>query len=147
MDELFQKYKDVIIKNEQLIIENQKLLTANTLLTEELKLLKSNQPIASDQEQERIFKNHLIQIKKYTRGLLGYDMEIKEDTVELLSLYAFDKSDKIVFQINGKNMNLMGNEFIDEYKEVVDMYLVKGKSIPAFISTITLDLVNKKTFQ
>lgn len=152
MDDLFHKYKDLLQKNEELTIENQKLTTQNTILAEEIKILKSQTGNSTElqeriEAQEKNFKHYLVQNKKFTMGLLGYEMEISDNTVELLSLYAFDRSDKIVFQIVGKDLQLLSNEFVDDYKELVDMYLVRGNSIPAFISSITIDLVNKKTFQ
>lgn len=154
MDDLFTKYKSLLLENETLTIELQKQKTQNTILTEELNFLKNTDlkkelsaKINQLNEQEKKFKEYFIKQRKYILGLLGYQFEIKDDKIELLNLYAFNAEDRLIFQIEEGNLNLISNSFTDEYKNEIESYLVKGKSIPAFVSSITLDLYQKKTYQ
>lgn len=148
MDDLFTKYKDLLLKNEELTIDLQKLKTQNLILQEELSLLKTTtKPDTTIQEQEDRFRKFFVKNKKYVLGLLGYEMEIMEDRIELLSLYSFHNNDKFVFTIENNTLNLLSNELTETYKSQVQEYLAEGKSIPAFLAYVTLDLRNKKTFQ
>lgn len=170
MDDLFSKYKELLIKNEKLVINLEKQKTLNTLLQQEITSLKNttskpphisttnpgnnNIPDPDTQnyqkilkEQEVQFKKYFIKNKKYVLGLLGYDIEIFNDRIELLSLYSFHPNDKFIFTIENNSLNLLSNEMTEVYKKEVQDYMAIGKSIPAFLAHVTLDLKNKKTFQ
>lgn len=156
MDDLFSKYKELLIENEALTIELQKQKTQNTLAQEELALLRSatrSKPAGDGdadallRDQEGLFKRFFLKNKKYVLGLLGYDMEVMDDRIELLSLYAFHDTEKFVFTIENNTLNLLSNDMTEAYKGQVQEFLAEGKSIPAFLAHVTMDLWNKKTFQ
>lgn len=163
MDDLFQKYKQALSDLEKTNIELQKSNTERNILREELNLLKqmqnnniNNKDINKEnkenkdnelQEQEMKFRKYVSDLRRYVLGLLGYDIEVKNDTVELLSLYAFNSDDKFIFLAKDGKVEMLSNEFAESYKNEIEEYLIKGKSFPAFLAKVTCDLWNKKTFQ
>ncbi|KAM0675205.1 Mitotic spindle assembly checkpoint protein MAD1 [Gurleya vavrai] len=144
--------------SEDLVNENTILTNRNKMLENRLKELEEQKNTENYEshrireledvmkENEKKFREFYVKTKKYVMGLLGYDINFTENTVELLSLYAFQKENKFVFQVSEESVELLSNEFVEGYKEEIDVYLNKGKSIPAFLAEVTLDLMNKKTF-
>ncbi|KAF7683437.1 Mitotic spindle assembly checkpoint protein MAD1 [Astathelohania contejeani] len=100
-----------------------------------------HEPTPSDE-----LRNTLRRINEWITGLLGYKIDFGKDTITLHSLYAFDEDDKFVFNRAGDVLELISNEFACEWSEEIHTYLVNGKSIPAFLSAVTLELFNQKTF-
>ncbi|KAM0687247.1 Mitotic spindle assembly checkpoint protein MAD1 [Conglomerata obtusa] len=137
--ELENKNRELEVKIKEL--ESNKVQHTTELLKK--KLIETEEVM---RENELKFRDYYIKSKKYVMGLLGYDMNMTDESVELLSLYAFQKEDKFVFQVAEGSVELLSNEFAESYKEEIETYLNKGRSIPGFLAHVTLDLVNKKTF-
>ncbi|TBT98862.1 putative mitotic checkpoint protein, partial [Hamiltosporidium tvaerminnensis] len=82
-----------------------------------------------------------------TKSMLGYEITFNENNVILHSSYAFDDEDIFVFEIDDNNScTLKSNEFVANWKREIDLYLLNGKSVPAFLSAVTLELYNQKTY-
>ena len=73
-------------------------------------------------------------------------MEFRDGEIVFHSLYAFDIEDVFIFRYKSGSMELVNNEFASTWTAEIQNYLIAGKSIPAFLAAVTLDLFNKKTF-
>jgi mitotic spindle assembly checkpoint protein MAD1 len=91
-------------------------------------------------------KEYLIKYKKYITGILGYKIDLKDNKIILSSLYSFDSEDLLIFNINKDNLELVNNTFAGQFSNEIQIYLIKGGSVPAFLSAVTLNLFNQKTF-
>lgn len=61
-------------------------------------------------------------------------------------MYAERAEDQLCFQLNPDGaLNLLENEFSAGLDELVELHLRHQKSIPVFLSAITLDMFNNKT--
>lgn len=85
-------------------------------------------------------------IREYVTGLTGYKMEFRDGEIIFHSLYAFDSEDVFIFRYRSGSMELVNNEFAASWASEIQNYLITGKSIPAFLAAVTLELFNKKTF-
>ncbi|WUR05173.1 mitotic spindle assembly checkpoint protein MAD1 (MD1L1) [Vairimorpha necatrix] len=103
-------------------------------------------PLASLTTDFDNLKDYFIKYKKYITGILGYKIDLKEDKIILSSLYSFDSEDLLIFNINKENIELVNNSFASQFNNEIQIYLVKGGSVPAFLSAVTLNLFNQKTF-
>jgi len=62
-------------------------------------------------------------------------------------MYADQDSDHIMFQFGAQGgLNLLETNFTTQLDKEVHAFLSKCDSIPAFLSHITLELFNKRTF-
>ncbi|EQB60326.1 mitotic spindle assembly checkpoint protein 1 [Vairimorpha apis BRL 01] len=91
-------------------------------------------------------QQYFTKYKKYITGILGYKIDMKDDKIVLSSLYSFDSEDLLIFNIKKDNLELVNNEFAGLFKNEINIYLIKGGSVPAFLSAVTLKLFNEKTF-
>ncbi|ADM11085.1 putative MAD domain-containing protein [Encephalitozoon intestinalis ATCC 50506] len=91
-------------------------------------------------------RQYLKTIREYVTGLTGYKMEFRDGEIIFHSLYAFDSEDVFIFRYKSGNMELVNNDFAASWATEVQNYLIAGKSIPAFLAAVTLELFNKKTF-
>jgi mitotic spindle assembly checkpoint protein MAD1 len=96
----------------------------------------------SKEELKKLMKN----IRNYVTGLVGYRMDFNGDEIVCHSLYAFSKEDAFVFKDQDGEIQLMVNDFACAYEKEIQTYLTRGKSIPAFLAAVTLDLFSKSTF-
>eukprot|EP00866_Antonospora_locustae_P002529 jgi/Antlo1/2529/1040 len=124
---------------------------ANTDARKKLEILSENNTILKtrifEMEAElESLRTYRRRFKKIITGLFGYKVEIDDEKITLLSLYAFDKGDVFVFHQQNDSLQLITNDFALTWKNEIQNYLVSGKSLPAFLSCITLELFNKKTF-
>ncbi|KAG5859535.1 mitotic checkpoint protein [Encephalitozoon hellem] len=91
-------------------------------------------------------RQYLRTIREYVTGLTGYKMEFRDGEIVFHSLYAFDSEDVFIFRYKSGSMELVNNEFAASWASEIQNYLIAGKSIPAFLAAVTLELFNKKTF-
>lgn len=115
-------------------------------LEQENKELKSTSTSAAKEHSKDELRQYLKMIREYVTGLTGYKMEFRDGEVIFHSLYAFDSEDVFIFRYKSGNMELVNNEFAGTWTNEIQNYLIAGKSIPAFLAAVTLDLFNKKTF-
>ncbi|ELA46691.1 hypothetical protein VCUG_01841 [Vavraia culicis subsp. floridensis] len=103
------------------------------------------------QEEIKQLNDHYKAILKDFRtnitGLLGFKVDMIDDAVHLHSLYSFDRSDVFSFNVNGSCYEMVNNHFAEGYKREIETYVVKGRSVPALLAHVTLDLFSKRTFQ
>lgn len=129
MDELYKKLNETLKENAAL---KQKIVDLQSDLSKK------------DPKDE--LRQYLKMIREYVTGLTGYKMEFRDGEIIFHSLYAFDGEDVFIFRYRSGNMELVNNEFAGGWTAEIQNYLVAGKSIPAFLAAVTLDLFNKKTF-
>lgn len=114
---------------------------------EEIKSLKN------EMEKYKALVYKLIEEQKIiTKSLgviLGYEYTLSETNRKIIlrSIYSFDADDYIIFTFESGGCNLIKNHFTESYSNDIDQLIVKGKSVPAFLAHVTLDLFGKKTFQ
>lgn len=81
--------------------------------------------------------------------LTGYKIDFHyTNQYKVTSMYAESRDDFFIFQQGEKNdMQLLSTDFTENLEESIDLYLSKHKSIPAFLSSVTLDLFKTQTFK
>ncbi|KAK1348269.1 putative mitotic checkpoint protein [Hamiltosporidium tvaerminnensis] len=169
---LIQKLKEIhfslqeTIKKNELCLENKENVIKNNddnggFLKEEFennfnKISKEKENLENNLLQNSInnkndsmieLRTLLAKMYLVTKSMLGYEITFNENNVILHSSYAFDDEDIFVFEIDDNNScTLKSNEFVANWKREIDLYLLNGKSVPAFLSAVTLELYNQKTY-
>lgn len=138
---------EVIAENHQIMGENQR----NTDTQRKVDVVAENNTIlktklAETEAELDSYRAYCKRFMKVVTGLMGYKIELMDEKITLLSLYAFDKQDTLVFHQHDDNLQLITNDFALTWQNEIQNYLVNGRSLPAFLSCITLELFNKKTF-
>ncbi|KAK4884262.1 hypothetical protein RN001_000533 [Aquatica leii] len=113
-----------------------------TALKEQLK--------SSENQVQRLkdyFKSSMQEFRNVVYMLLGYKIDKNSNSqYKLTSMYAEQQEDQICFQLNSEGaLNLLENEFSTTLEDMVDLHLRHQKSIPVFLSAITMDLFNNRT--
>lgn len=124
-------------------------LNESTISTKEVVALKE-QVKSSEAHVERLkecFRNSMQEFRNTIYTLLGYKIDkTSKMHYKLTSMYAERAEDQICFKLNPDGaLDLLENEFSAGLEELVDLHLKHQKSIPVFLSTITLDLFHNKT--
>ncbi|AFN82558.1 putative MAD domain-containing protein [Encephalitozoon romaleae SJ-2008] len=101
---------------------------------------------SEEKDPNNELRQYLRTIREYVTGLTGYKMEFRDGEIIFHSLYAFDSEDVFIFRYKSGSMELVNNEFAASWASEIQNYLIAGKSIPAFLAAVTLELFNKKTF-
>ncbi|KAI5171379.1 hypothetical protein NEFER03_0738 [Nematocida sp. LUAm3] len=97
---------------------------------------------------ESKYKNRISNIIKILGNAFGYEVCIHGNRMSLRSIYAFDEEDTVCLILNeGGSVSVEENAFIKKMEKERKIYLDQGNSLPAFLSAITLNLFNQKTFQ
>lgn len=106
---------------------------------------------------KKVFAEKISVFRQACCLLFGYTVEMSEEqqlstgmTVTLFtlqSMYAQSEEESIIFQFESNHMNLLANEYTSspEISRMVDVYLEKFKSIPAFTANLTSELFSKAT--
>lgn len=100
-----------------------------------------------NQRLKEVFQNKIQEFRTVCYVLTGYQIDITTGTqYRLTSVYAEHMDDSLLFK-KGSNgsMQLMETEFSKTLGEMVALHLHHQKSIPAFLSAVTLDLFSKQT--
>lgn len=100
----------------------------------------SNSPLPLPTNDE---KEHLL---FYLKTILGYSIKFEGNTVILRSVYSFCNEDVFEIEIQGKKLILKHTDYLEEWGEYFNTYVVTGKSYCAFFAAITLNLFNRNTF-
>lgn len=81
--------------------------------------------------------------------LTGYKIDFHyTKQYKVTSMYAERRDDFFIFQQGEKNdMQLLATDFTANLQESIDLYLSQRNSIPAFLSSVTLDLFKGLTMQ
>lgn len=106
---------------------------------------------------KKVFAEKISVFRQACCLLFGYMVQMSEEqhlstgmTVTLFtlqSIYAQSDEEKLEFQFESNQMNLVANEYTSspEITRMVDVYLQKFKSIPAFTANLTSELFSKAT--
>lgn len=105
---------------------------------------------AHDAEVQRLkdyFKSSMQEFRNVVYMLLGYKIDRTSTSMyKLTSIYAERAQDHLCFQLNNEGaLNLLENEFSAALEQMVNLHLRHQKSIPLFLSAITMDLYNNST--
>lgn len=100
-----------------------------------------------NQRLKEVFQKKIQEFRRVCYVLTGYQIDITtENQYRLSSVYAEQMDDSLLFKkgSNG-NMQLMETEFSKTLGEMVALHLHHQKSIPAFLSAVTLELFSRQT--
>ncbi|XP_017283004.1 mitotic spindle assembly checkpoint protein MAD1 [Kryptolebias marmoratus] len=100
-----------------------------------------------NQRLKEVFQKKIQEFRTVCYVLTGYQIDITtENQYRLTSVYAEHMEDSLLFK-KGSNgtMQLMETEFSKTLGEMVALHLHHQKSIPAFLSAVTLDLFSRQT--
>lgn len=111
-------------------------------LKEQIKTLE-----AQNQRLKEFFKSSMQEFRTVIYMLLGYKVDKTSNSqYKLTSMYADSSEDHICFQLNPEGaLNLLENRFSAALEDMVELHLRHQKSIPVFLSAITIDLFNNRT--
>uniref|UniRef100_A0A3P8Y876 Mitotic spindle assembly checkpoint protein MAD1 n=1 Tax=Esox lucius TaxID=8010 RepID=A0A3P8Y876_ESOLU len=103
-----------------------------------------------NQRLKEVFQKKIQEFRTVCYVLTGYQIDITtQNQYRLTSLYAEHMDDSLLFKSTGPgshgNMQLMETDFSRTLGEMVDLHLHHQKSIPAFLSAVTLDLFSRQT--
>lgn len=88
------------------------------------------------------FKKTSREFREVCYLLTGYRIDpLKDDVFRLSHMYAEHEEDKLFFEVKRDGtINLLKNEYTDQYTQFMSTYLEEADSFPAFLAAITLDL-------
>ncbi|XP_028154002.1 mitotic spindle assembly checkpoint protein MAD1 isoform X2 [Diabrotica virgifera virgifera] len=136
------------IKNMEEGIECSKLGDI-TLTGKEITQLKEQLQSQENQNQllKEYFKSQMQEFRNVIYMLLGYKIDRTQNSLyKLTSLYAEQADDLLCFQVNKDgDLNLLENEFSATLDKMINLHLRHQKSIPVFLSALTMDLFQNKT--
>lgn len=100
----------------------------------------------------KAFKYKIGEFREAVFSLLGYKLDIADNAViSLLSVYAFSPNDTICVQKGENSLQLLETPFLSNavygISKEVEIYYKRGKSIPALLAGVTLNLWEKSTIQ
>ncbi|XP_064178576.1 mitotic spindle assembly checkpoint protein MAD1 isoform X2 [Anguilla rostrata] len=102
-----------------------------------------------NQRLKEVFQKKIQEFRTVCYVLTGYQIDITtENQYRLTSVYAEHMDDSLLFKASGPaggNMQLLETDFSRTLRELVDLHLFHQNSIPAFLSSVTLDLFSRQT--
>lgn len=100
-----------------------------------------------NQRLKEVFAKKIQEFREACYRLTGYQINNPADNqYNLMSMYAESSTDALLFQTtpNGE-MQLLQNEFSSTLTDYIESFLQQQHSIPAFLSSVTLDLFSRQT--
>ncbi|XP_053411511.1 mitotic spindle assembly checkpoint protein MAD1 isoform X4 [Nycticebus coucang] len=102
-----------------------------------------------NQRLKEVFQTKIQEFRKVCYTLTGYQIDITtENQYRLTSLYAEHKADCLIFKAtgpSGSKMQLLDTEFSRTVGPLIELHLLRQDSIPAFLSSLTLELFSRQT--
>ncbi|KAB5523195.1 hypothetical protein PHYPO_G00149740 [Pangasianodon hypophthalmus] len=103
-----------------------------------------------NQRLKEVFQKKIQEFRTACYVLTGYQIDITvENQYRLTSVYAERMDDSLLFKASGAvgsgSMQLLETDFSRTLTELVDLHLFHQKSIPVFLSAVTLDLFSRQT--
>uniref|UniRef100_A0A8D2EBD4 Mitotic spindle assembly checkpoint protein MAD1 n=1 Tax=Theropithecus gelada TaxID=9565 RepID=A0A8D2EBD4_THEGE len=102
-----------------------------------------------NQRLKEVFQTKIQEFRKACYTLTGYQIDITtENQYRLTSLYAEHPGDCLIFKAtspSGSKMQLLETEFSRTVGELIEVHLRRQDSIPAFLSSLTLELFSRQT--
>ncbi|CAI5737683.1 unnamed protein product [Peronospora destructor] len=105
-----------------------------------------------NQRLKQVFGDQIRQYREAVYLLTGYKVDLKKsdgkEILRLRSVYAEHDDDELLvcMEANG-SLELLDSDFCSQINQRVFAYLTTCRSFPAFLSTLTLHLFEKQTFQ
>lgn len=125
---------------EELLNENKKLKEEN------LELRTKLEDVNPDMVTYERLNKQLTEYRRIASIFFGYQLSVDSEYIQLTSVYSYDESDAFVFKRSDGSVCLLNNDFANSFTSEIQQYMENGKSIPAFLSAVTLNLFNQKTF-
>lgn len=102
---------------------------------------------SQNQRLKEFFKSSMQEFRNVVYMLMGYKIDKTSNSqFKLTSMYADSQEDYLCFQLNPEGaLNLLENNFSAALEDMVELHLRHQKSIPVFLSAITMDLFNNRT--
>lgn len=93
------------------------------------------------------FKKTSQEIREVCYQLTGYKIDIPtSNQYRLTSMYADSPEDHLLFKQNSSGaIEMLGTSFSSTVQDLIEMYLIRQDSIPAFLSGLTLELFSRQT--
>ncbi|KAM5228552.1 mitotic spindle assembly checkpoint protein MAD1 [Ctenodactylus gundi] len=102
-----------------------------------------------NQRLKEVFQTKIQEFRKVCYSLTGYQIDVTaESQYRLTSQYAERQTDCLVFKAtgpSGSKMQLLETEFSRSVPELIELHLLRQDSIPAFLSSLTLELFSRQT--
>ncbi|KAG7315518.1 hypothetical protein KOW79_020384 [Hemibagrus wyckioides] len=103
-----------------------------------------------NQRLKEVFQKKIQEFRTACYVLTGYQVDITvENQYRLTSAYAEHMDDALLFKASGAvgsgEMQLLETDFSRTLTELVDLHLFHQKSIPMFLSAVTIDLFSRQT--
>ncbi|KAK3511243.1 hypothetical protein QTP70_033747 [Hemibagrus guttatus] len=103
-----------------------------------------------NQRLKEVFQKKIQEFRTACYVLTGYQIDITvENQYRLTSAYAEHMDDSLLFKASGAvgsgEMQLLETDFSRTLTELVDLHLFHQKSIPMFLSAVTIDLFSRQT--
>lgn len=120
----------------------------NITTPEEINKLREQSRTADIQMQKLTdyFKSSMQEFRNVVYMLLGYKIDKTNSQYKLTSMYAECESDTLYFQLNSEgSLDLLENNFSTTLEELIDLHLRHQKSIPVFLSALTINAFNSST--
>lgn len=115
---------------------------------EEIKQLKEMNKATELQMQKlkEYFKSSMQEFRNVVYMLLGYKIDKNNSQYKLTSMYAETENDTLHFQLNSEGfLDLLENQFSTSLEELIELHLRHQKSIPVFLSALTINTFNSST--
>ncbi|KAF2072337.1 hypothetical protein CYY_006350 [Polysphondylium violaceum] len=129
-------------------VGDQKLIEENHRL-----LMQVNDSEKKLDRLKLVFKQKINEFREGVYALLGYKIDVdQQNRYKLQSMYAEKESDYLMFQYTANkggrvgNMELLETAFTDSLDREIKAYLFTCKSIPSFLSQVTIELFSRQTF-
>ncbi|EQC33179.1 hypothetical protein SDRG_09164 [Saprolegnia diclina VS20] len=101
-----------------------------------------------NQRLKEVFRDQINKYRDAVYRVTGYKIDLKKNELSLRSMYAENEADEIKFRlVDDENMALLETDFCASLDPKYLGYLSHCNSPPAFVSTVTLNLFEKQTFQ
>ncbi|KAF4322346.1 hypothetical protein BBO99_00000039 [Phytophthora kernoviae] len=105
-----------------------------------------------NQRLKQLFGDQIRQYREAVFLLTGYKVDLKKsngmELLRLRSVYAEHDDDELLVRMEANgSLELLESEFCSQINQRVFAYLTTCRSFPAFLSTLTLHLFEKQTFQ
>ncbi|KAK3592821.1 hypothetical protein CHS0354_019049 [Potamilus streckersoni] len=113
---------------------------------EEMKTQLNSAKLKNERLMEA-FKKTSQEFREVCYRLMGYKIDIPcTNQYRLTSMYSESPNHFLLFQQSSSGeIQMLETEFSTSLKDHIDMYLARYDSIPAFLSSVTLDLVSRQT--
>jgi mitotic spindle assembly checkpoint protein MAD1 len=100
----------------------------------------------------QVFQNQIKQYREAVYQLTGFKVDLRKtngvEILKLRSMFADHDDDELIVRMEPDgSLELLETDFTAQINKRVFAYLTTCRSFPAFLSTLTLHLFEKQTFQ